>query len=116
MGIFDSSINRTYKCDNQECGAIIACLEKVSDSWQEYCPFCDKKSLYLENASVNISIFMEPSVPKTFGSQAEKNTDQRTKEGIAPKNSKKPWWRKNKNRVDFRVLKNPKQYIQTGQL
>ena len=115
MGILDQTIYNVYKCDNSECNAEVAYKQQVKDKWKKKCPFCNKKSLYLQSGNLSISTFVDMQKPTTIGMISQQNRDRYLKENgkdyFEPK--KTPWWRKNK-KIDYSILKNPKQYIETG--
>lgn len=115
MALKDLEINRVYACNNEECQAVIAYKQKAGDNFKKKCPFCHKNTLLIESGSTGISFFMDLNKPKTIGALAEKNAKYAIDSGkVDPdKKHKTPFWR-SKRKVNFDVLKNPKQYIETG--
>ena len=114
MSLGDQTVNRVYKCDNNECAAEIAYRQKVSDKWKKKCPFCKKMTLYIESGSLSLSVMLDVKNPNTLGLVAEKNRERAEKEGKTF-GKKRPFWRK-KDKIDFSILKNPKKYVQTGSI
>ena len=118
MSAFDSEINRIYKCTNKECNCLLSFSQKPTDSWKVKCPLCKQKTLLLESATSNISVFIGMNIPKTIGSLAEKNTEQRKKDGLSMEDpllkTKRPFWRKDKKKIDYAILNNPTRYILEG--
>jgi hypothetical protein len=115
QSFFDSSIYRVYSCTNEKCSGKIGCNEMVKDKWQTQCPFCQEESLVLDSAHLAMPAFIDLNQPKTIGSLGEKNAEKARREGkqLGTTQPHKPFWR-NKNKIDFNVLKNPNNYIQTG--
>jgi hypothetical protein len=114
---FDSTINRVYKCTEKNCACEIVYEQKLFDDFKKICPFCNKESLVIEQANLSMSFIMDSKKPVTVGSIADKNAERRVKEGQSIegfKNKKTPFWRKNKKRIDYSILKDPKTYIKTG--
>jgi len=117
LSIADIEIHRVYKCDNEECAAEIVVTQIAKDPWLKQCPFCYEETLFIRSATDNLSIFIDLKKPKTLGSLGEQNFEEKVKrEGDPKEEPKKPWWRKNKEKVDFSILKNPKKYIETGHI
>ncbi len=116
MSINDAEITRIYRCSREDCDCKISYTEKVSRPWRKICPLCHKKSLYLDSASSSLSLLFDVKNGHTLGSLSDANNRRREKES-GPKKSKgkKPFWR-SKDRVDYKVLKNPAKYIQTGSI
>lgn len=115
MPIGDMKICRVYECSEDDCSCQIVCEEFVKDEWQTKCPFCKKKSLLLKSASLNMSIMVDLSKPKTLGSLGEQNAKRIAKEGKLQKEDKikPPFWRKNK-KINYKILRDPKRYIESG--
>jgi hypothetical protein len=113
MSIADSTIHRIYSCTNEDCKCQVAFKELVKDKWRKKCPFCKKHSLVLDRASVTLSTFVDNNVAKTMGMASQQNTARREKENPLPK-KEIPFWRQ-KEKINFNVLKNPQKYIATGQ-
>ncbi len=114
MSIADSIISRTYKCDH--CKSIIQYDQKASEKWKKKCPLCKKHKLYLDSADSNMSLLMDNSKPKTIGSLGQKNYEDAKRRGTLPKeiNNPTPYWRKGRQKINYKVLKNPSWYIKTG--
>lgn len=116
MPLKDQTIHRVYACTDPACEAKICYKETVGDPWRKLCPFCNKESLILDSAHLDLSTIMDLSKPKTIGTLGEKNYREAVKQGkIQPKKKFKPFWRK-KDKIDFSILKNPNNYIQTGHI
>ena len=113
MGIADQTIHRIYDCTNEECGCKVSFKEKVKNKWRKKCPFCNKKTLVLDKAVLSISTFVDTNTPRTMGMQSQVNTARREKENPLPK-KELPFWRQ-KEKINFNILKNPQKYISTGQ-
>lgn len=105
-------VNRLYEC--KACGHEYIAEEKCSAKFRRKCPCCNKHRLFLKSADSGMMVGVDTIKGKTVGSVAEQNTKRREKEGYVEKQPSKPWWRKNKKRVDIDVLKNPSKYIATG--
>lgn len=108
------TVNRTYECKNEECGGEVCYEEKCTAPFRQKCPLCGKRKLLLKEGKCGISNFVDTNKAKTVGSLAEKNTIAREKRGEMEKPKETPWWRKNKKKIDFNVLKNPRKYIEKG--
>ena len=117
MGIGDHTIFRIYTCMNEDCKCEVSFKEKVSKPWRKVCPFCKKHTLLLDRATLTLSAFVDTNQPKTLGAISDQNRTRKIKEGTPFKDDQKainlPWWRKEK-KVNMDVLRNPKQYIETG--
>lgn len=112
MPIADQTINRLYRCTNEECETEVAYKEKVSQKWRKKCPFCKKHTLILESGNLSMTLMIDVKKPTTLGSLGQVNQARKDKEeGV--KGPTRPFWRK-KDKVDFNVLKNPKKYIMEG--
>lgn len=119
MSILDSYIKRIYRCSRKQCDAVVEYNQKFGEDFMTKCPFCEKSSLLLESADCGISVLMELSKPKTLGTLAEQNGKELEKteeyhKKQEEKKKKRPFWRKNTDKCDFKVLKNPSKYIETG--
>src|SRR5688500_17814507 len=112
MSLSEVKICRIYDCTNEACKAQVAYNETLGDKWRKVCPFCKKHSLLLDRAVSSLSVFTDSTKAKTLGMLGQVNQQRREKEeGIQKK--AKPFWRQ-KDRVNFNVLRNPAQYITTG--
>jgi predicted RNA-binding Zn-ribbon protein involved in translation (DUF1610 family) len=117
MSIGDASVTRLYGCESCECE--IAYKQLVKEKWKKKCPMCGKHTLVLKSADISMNVLFDVSVPKTLGSLAEHNSKKKVSEegkDALGKPKEVPWWRKNKKKVDFSVLKNPQKYIQEGKV
>lgn len=115
MSIFDTTITRIYKCS--ACEAKFEFQQKVTDDFETICPLCNQPELLIESAKTSISTFVDQTQAKTFGTQAEKNTERMKKEGTYPKEdvSKVPFYRPQK-KINYKILQNPSKYISTGRI
>jgi hypothetical protein len=114
MALKDQVVYRVYSCTNNDCGAKVSCQQGIFEKWRKQCPFCKKHSLLMEQATTNISTFIDLQRPKTLGGISDQNRSKKEREGLDdPMKPKRPFWR-NKDKIDFNILKNPKKYIDTG--
>lgn len=109
----DTQQTRIYKCDNPECACIISYQQKSDDPWKKECPFCQQQTLYLDSCQGDMNLFFDLQRGKTLGSLSEQNIKRAEKDGTLDK-KKVPFWRKDKPKIDFNILKNPSKYITTG--
>jgi len=119
MSIWDEPLNRWYRCGTMECQAEIVCKEKPTDIFRLDCPFCHNPTLLLHHANCSVTTLVGLTTPKTWGAISEQNHKRHKNEEPTEPVKKKPdyWWRKpGQKEVDFSVLKNPKNYIATGQV
>lgn len=116
MGKLDEiEIDRVYRCTNKKCSGVIAVTQKIFDQFIKICPFCEKESLIMQSADCGITMLVEPSVAKTWGTQAEVNTKRRENEReVAPKKKFRPFWRNSD--IDYKILKNPQKFIYEGKI
>jgi hypothetical protein len=118
MSIWDSTVNRKYRCHDKECNTEVFAEQKISDDWLKICPECGQETLYIESANTNVVGIIDTKTPKTLGVAAERNRDRMIKngestEGFAKQKDKKVWWRKS-DKIDRSILNNPEKYIATG--
>lgn len=106
----DSIVSRIYECTNKECQGQFVIQQKANDKFKKKCPFCKKMSLVIESATTVFSFIQSLNKPRTLGALAEKNSKDRPDK---IKKDPKPWWRES-DRIDMKILKNPKYYVETG--
>ena len=113
----DALVYRVYRCDNNECGCEVGCEQKAAEDWKVTCPLCEKDTLYLRTGKLVDSVAMiDINTPKTMGSMADKNRDDRLRKGEDTSgmvSTETPFWRKNK-KINFDILKKPSKYVNTG--
>jgi putative FmdB family regulatory protein len=113
-----------YSCKNAECKLEFECSQSIKDKTLSECPNCTQKSLQ-RGVGGGIAIIIKTDTPTNLGSLAEKNSENILKnKGRLPYNSSNPdpqqvpWWRKTESGkalpLDFKVLRNPDKYIETG--
>lgn len=113
-----------YTCYNKKCELIFECAQSIKDEPLKECPACQQRTLQRDIGG-GIAIIIKTATPTTLGSLAEKNTERLLKErGRLPYNTKNPdpkftpIWRKNQSGstrpINFKVLQNPKRYIEHG--
>lgn len=113
MADLKCSVTRTYKC--LSCKEYFTFEQAATDNFKKRCPGCKKNQLLIYSGKMSISNVVDMNKPKTVGSQAEINTKRAEKEGtLKVANKYKPWWRKNKKKIDFDILKKPDKYIREG--
>ena len=115
MSIGDLVVYRIYRCET--CEAEIECEQKAKENFKSKCPFCEKRTLVLKSARTSMVVLIDTKTPKTLGSLADKNTANMKKDGTLLEDQKEdttPWWRKGKRKIDYKILRNPNKYIQTG--
>ena len=113
-GLAESTIYRKYRCLN--CQVIIGCKQLVKDDWLRVCPHCEKEELIIQSGELSVSVLTDINKPKTIGTLSEQNRREKERRGdtdIDKRKADKPWWRKDK-KINYDVLKNPTEYIQTG--
>jgi len=109
MGLFDEDITYEYSCTNcNYCKCISTTLAK--HSLIENCPDCNGHLNFIAT-DYNVSNAIDINKPKTVGSLAEKNTEDRIKRGQSVRSDVRQKLR------DFDIVKDPnkgKRYIETG--
>ena len=107
-------IKRVYRCINKKCMAEMLYTQKVKDKFRKKCPCCNKHSLIIKS-SVSPFTFIDKE-PRTLGTLGEKNLKEVSKYVDIPEAQPKPkpWWRKNKKKIDYTILKNPTKYVEKG--
>jgi hypothetical protein len=117
MSIANCSINRIYECSNDDCKGKVSFVQKISDPWKKKCPFCRKYSLYLDSATSSMTLIIDNKKPNTMGGISDQNKLRREKDGKEWIDSRghTPFWRKNK-KIDYNILRNPKKFVETGQI
>ncbi len=112
-------------CDG--CGFEVEIEKPMADEFPRKCPSC-KKPKFRQNYSAKTFIIQDLT-PKTLGQQAERNAKVEGKEqqqirsekllgpkGLAKKNAKTPWWRKEGSKpLDVTKIKDKKKFILTGE-
>jgi putative FmdB family regulatory protein len=112
----NSTVYRIYKCDN--CKYEFDIIQTISDKWKKKCPNCKKNQLFIKEAQLNMSLIIDSQIPKTVGTLAEKNTEKLSKQGkidLKSKKKSKPFWR-DKDKINYNILKNPEKYVSTGDI
>ena len=114
----------SYNCQNKECELEFECSQSIKEKAHVKCPSCSRKTLQ-RDISGGIAIIIKTDTPTTLGTLGEKNTERmlKTQEHLPysksnPDPKQSPWWRKDKSGralpLDFKVLRNPDKYIETG--
>ncbi len=109
----DWIIERVYRCTN--CEGMMLYEDKASRNFRKKCPFCKKHDLVIQSGLSGLSIGIDTSKRKTLVEIGEENIKRRDEEAGVPKQPEMPFWR-SKKKVDFKVLQNPKKYIETGRI
>ena len=114
MSLAEMLIKRIYKCTNEKCKGEILYEQKVKDKFRKRCPFCHKHSLIIKEVLSCFTII--DKTPKTLGTLGEKNFKELAKYSDMSEYQPKPkqWWRKNKKKIDYTILKNPAKYVEKG--
>lgn len=112
--MIEAEIYRIYRCT--ECKGELGVKQSFSDDFLHECPYCGcKDGLVIKKAESSLACFTSNN--QTLGSLADKNRTKRERSGESTegwrKKAKTPFWR-DKEKIDFEILKNPEQYIDTG--
>lgn len=111
-------------CDG--CGFEGEISKPMADEFPTRCPACKKNKLRQDYSKK--SPIVQDLTPKTVGQQAERNAKVEGKEqqqikaekllgpkGMAKRNAKTPWWRKEGSKpLDVTKIKDPNKFILTG--
>lgn len=108
----------TYEYECGSCQHRFEERQSIKDDALKTCPACKEDALH-RVISGGLGFFFTD--PKTLGGIADRNAKDMARRGDLPKTTRRkdytvPWWRKDKHKVDKRVLNNPEQYIETGNI
>lgn len=106
-------IDRIYKC--LSCQAVMLYQDKVTRDFRKKCPFCNKHQLVIQSGLSGLSIGIDTSKRKSLVDIGEENIKRRHEESGVPIKPNLPFWRP-KTKIDFKVLQNPRKYVETGKI
>jgi putative FmdB family regulatory protein len=107
----------TYDYQCIACGHRFEQRQSIHDDALTACPWCRQDALQ-RIVSGGLGFFLTD--PRTLGGIADRNAARLARNGELPEQVRRnkdyvvPWWRKDKHKVDKRVLNNPQHYIETG--
>jgi putative FmdB family regulatory protein len=107
----------TYEYQCTSCQHRFEAKQSIKDDALKTCPACQEHALARVVSGGLGFIFTDP---QTLGGIADRNARDMARRGELPAQVRRnkdyaiPWWRKDKHKVDKRVLNNPEQYIETG--
>lgn len=106
----------TYEYECESCNHRMEQRQSMKDKPLRKCPSCRKNKL---TRIISGGMGFYDMTPKTLGGIADRNARDLRKAGMMPPSKAKrkpaPWWRKDKDKIDYDVLRNPRRYVATGE-